>query len=448
MSVRLPVWVSVFAALLTVAAPARAAPALFCLSNESCPEGHHCLWGICISDIAPDPGPLFDVGVGRILDLTPDGTAGPVIKRFREVLVRQLNATGFFRARVYRRESRILDTPGELARRGVAYWIQGRVIDLDEVSVTIRLEVVNTMASRPVQSLGLQLSDRRDDLDEVITHWVNRMVEHFTGRPGLLGTRFTCVRKGGWGKKEVMIFDFGQDAGRQITQDGSLAVLPTWTPDGRVAFTSFKSGQALVYIHGVDPPFADYPPMATGIQWSPDGSVAVLTLNVDDNPEIYALEGASGARLARLTYHHAIDTTPRFSPDGESIAFVSDRSGSPQIYLMDPNGLNKRRLTVAGTYNTSPAWHPNGRYLAYTARRGGFQIDVIDLETHQVRRLTHGPGDNEEPSFSPDGRYIIYSSARAKRKDLYIMNADGSGKRRVNADDGVYSNPVWEWPPR
>ncbi|MFH1529122.1 MAG: hypothetical protein ABIK09_00125 [Pseudomonadota bacterium] len=425
-----------------------AEPASFCLSNTACSAGHHCLWGVCNSDMAPDPGPLFAVGVGRILDLTPRGEAETVIARFREVLVRQLNATGFFSARVYRRESQILDTPGELARRGVAYWIQGRVVEINEVAVTIQIEVINTMASRPILALGLQLSDRRDDLDDVVTHWVNRMVEHFTGRPGLLGTRFTCVRKNGWGKKEVMTFDFGEEAGLQITHDGSLAVLPAWTPDGRVAFTSFKSGQALVYIQGVAAPFADFPPMATGIHWSPDGSLAVLTLNIDENPEIYVIEGASGAMIARLTTHTAIDTTPRFAPDGASIAFVSDRSGSPQLYLMDPNGLNKRRLTVEGAYNTSPAWHPNGRYIAYTARRGGFQIDVIDLETHQVRQLTHGPGDNEEPSFSQDGRYILYTRALHKRKDLYIMNADGSGKRRINADDGVYSNPVWEWPPR
>ena len=434
--------------IFSLALPARAKPAVFCLSNDRCPAGHHCHWGVCNSDLSPDPGPLFDVGVGRILDLTPEGSAGPLISRFREVLVRQLNATGFFRARVYHRESRILDTPGELSRRGVAYWILGRVVELDELAVTIRLAVVNTTAARGVPALELQLSDRRDDLDDVITHWVNRMVEHFTGRPGLLGTRFTCVRKDGWGKKEVMVFDFGHDAGRRITRDGSLAVLPAWTPDGRVAYTSFKSGQALIYIDGIAPPFADYPPMATGIHWSPDGSTAVLTLNVDENPEIYMLEGASGARMARLTWHDAIDTTPRFSPSGEVFAFVSDRSGSPQIYLMDPNGFNKRRLTVAGVYNTSPAWHPNGRYIAYTARRGGFQIDVMDLETHAVRRLTRGPGDHEEPSFSQDGRYIIYTRALGKRKDLYIMNADGSGKRRVNSDDGVYSTPVWEWPPR
>ena len=434
--------------ILFFSAHSHAAPATFCLSGDVCAPGQHCLWGICLSDLSPDPGPLFTVGVGRILDLTPGGAAGPVIDRFRDVLVRQLNATGFFRASVHRRQSAILDTPGELARRGIAYWIQGHVVSMDEISVTIRLEMVNTTAGRLVPALGLQISDRRDSLDDVVTHWVNRMVEHFTGRIGLLGTRFVCVRKDGWGKKEVFIFDFGQAEGRQLTHDGSLAVLPAWTPDGRAAYTSFKSGQALVYVDGIEPPFADHPPMATGIHWSLDGARAVLTLIVDDNSEIFVLEGASGAKIARLTNHPGIDTTPRYSPDGERVAFVSDRSGSPQIYLMDANGLDKRRLTIAGTYNTSPAWHPGGRHLAYTARRGGFQIDVLNLETHQIRRLTRGPGDNEEPSFSPDGRYILYTRSLGKRKDLYIMNADGSGKRRINTDDGIYSTPVWEWPPR
>ena len=83
--------------------------------------------------------------------------------------------------------------------------------------------------------------------------------------------------------------------------------------------------------------------------------------------------------LQRLTREFSIDVSPVRSPDEKQIAFVSNRNGSPQIYLMDADGGNVRRLTLEGNYNTSPAWSPKGKMIAYEGSvNGRFQIFVIE----------------------------------------------------------------------
>ena len=80
-----------------------------------------------------------------------------------------------------------------------------------------------------------------------------------------------------------------------------------------------------------------------------------------------------------------------WSPTGQEIAFTSDRAGTPQIYVMDGEGLNVRRLTNVGNWNDAPAWNPAKQFseIAYTSRiEGGFNIAVVDFATRQVRQIT------------------------------------------------------------
>lgn len=86
--------------------------------------------------------------------------------------------------------------------------------------------------------------------------------------------------------------------------------------------------------------------------------------------------------LRRLTNNHAIDVSPAAGRrTGKKIAFVSDRSGSPQIYSMDADGSDVKRITYEGAYNSSPVWSPRGDDLAYEGQVGNrYQIFVIPAE--------------------------------------------------------------------
>lgn len=413
---------------------------VFCLNNTPCDHGRHCHWGVCVSDVSPVSGALFRVHCSRVLDRTPAAEGRNSTERIPRLLAVYLNQSGYFDAVAPARESPLLDTPDALAGRGFAYLIHGE-ISLSEGSPVLSLGMTNTITGESVPQLEAQLP--LDD-DTALQSWVNLITWHFTGRPGIVGGRLAAVSKLSWGVKEVFEFRLGEDIARQVTNDGKLAVLPAWTPDGRIAYTSFKTGEALVYIEGVEQPFTNNPPMNTGIDWSPDGSVAAVTMVQDDNADIYLVEGTTGEIRARLTHHPAIDTSPKWSPTGDRLVFVSDRTGTPQIYLMNADGSDLQRITHFGSYNTSPAWHPFADYIAYIGQSGAYQVYLLDLKTHETTMLTSSSGDHEDPVWSPDGRWITYTWARGERKELFMMRPDGTDNRLIRADGGKYFNPVWE----
>jgi len=164
-----------------------------------------------------------------------------------------------------------------------------------------------------------------------------------------------------------------------------------------------------------------------------------------ENTDIYTIDAESGDKIDRLTDHWSIDTSPTWSPDCSKIAFVSGRSGGPQIYVMDADGSNQRRLTYQGSYNTAPDWSPTGDEIAFTARDryNRFDVFLVDLEG-DLTRLTQDQGNNEQPSFSPDGRYIVFSSDRGGAGSrLWMMTSDGEIQHPVTPDGSTLSAPAW-----
>src|SRR5437667_4731643 len=147
--------------------------------------------------------------------------------------------------------------------------------------------------------------------------------------------------------------------------------------------------------------------------------MVAMTLSKEGNPEIYLLTVATGA-FRRLTMHAAIDTEPTWSPTGRELAFISDRSGSAQIYVMDAEGTNLRRLTHSG-FNTQPRWSPKGDAIAFTSRQGNHDIWAVNTDGSTLRRLTAGPGSNERASWAPNGRHLVLQSNRLGRFQVLTM---------------------------
>ena len=151
----------------------------------------------------------------------------------------------------------------------------------------------------------------------------------------------------------------------------------------------------------------------------------------DGNSEIYVIN-VDGTGLMRLTDNIAHDLEPAWSPDGKRIAFASDRSGDSDIYIMDADGSNLVRRTQSGS-SGAPAWSPDGKKIAYSSWVGGqLGIYVIsaDGEWDDSALVGYNRGFNTHPSWSPDGTRIAFVSdwrAFDFVYDIYVMSADGSG---------------------
>ena len=156
----------------------------------------------------------------------------------------------------------------------------------------------------------------------------------------------------------------------------------------------------------------------------------------DGNLEIYVMDG-DGSNQRRVTVNPARDESPAWSPDGKKIAFVSNRNNvnkdHMQIWVIDADGKNPMRLTD-GLVDWGPDWSPDGTKIVYDALPAG--ITVIDADGKNKRRLENQGGAH--PSWSPDGKRIVYTFGQ-----IYVMDADGRNSEQLTHDVGFKRMPRW-----
>ena len=266
---------------------------------------------------------------------------------------------------------------------------------------------------------------------------------------------------------------------RLLVGDTGIHMFPVQLHDGGLAYTSFRTGMPSLY--RIDPmqlmalsdltptlpksvkqkkdaapkevakdaaalptPFAAGKDLQfRGCTQNPRGDIAA-TINDGDQADIWMIDW-NGEPNRNLTSNPANDLCPSFSSDGEHIAFISDRTGEPQVYVMNTDGSNQRRLTFAGNYNADPDWGPDGK-IAYSGQRGN-SIDVLTVNLQgKMQRLTPGLGRRSlEPTWAPCGKRLAYvSNEDGKGHRLWITSADGAAREPLDLPFAQYYTPSWQ----
>jgi TolB protein len=150
-----------------------------------------------------------------------------------------------------------------------------------------------------------------------------------------------------------------------------------------------------------------------------------------------------------LTDGRSLALTPRFSPDGQKLLYLSfPKKGErrpPRVFIREVQSTGKeRKLGEFPGMTFAPRFSPDGeKVIMSIAENGNTDIYLMDLSNSSKKRLTNDPAIDVSPSYSPDGSHIVFTSDRGGGEQLYVMNSDGSNVNRISYGSGTYSTPVW-----
>src|SRR6266571_4741645 len=236
------------------------------------------------------------------------------------------------------------------------------------------------------------------------------------GTPGIAATRILFVKDG-------KVYQIDQDGADQklVSSSDRQAMSPAWARDGRhFAYMEFQAGKGWLYVQEMGSgkrtavsttgTALDFTPA-----FSPDGQTLAFSRATEEGTDLYTINIKNNCCLRRLTVGRFSDNlSPTFSPDGQRIAFVSTRPGLPQIYVMAADGTDQQLFApfdygVTGSSN-APEWSPDGQSVAFHRDVAGtLQVFVLDVRTRTVRQLT-SVGRNEDPTWAPDSRHLAFVS--------------------------------------
>ncbi len=162
------------------------------------------------------------------------------------------------------------------------------------------------------------------------------------------------------------------------------------------------------------------------------------------NREIYIMD-YDGWNQRPVTAHQTISMSPDWSPDGNSLAYVSYLTRAPGIHLVDLRSGKKRAVLTDGNLNISPAFSPDGRRIAFgrTVGDGNTEIFTAAADGSGARRLTHSSGIDTNPAWGPTGRQIAFTSDRGGSPQIYLMGTEGTDLRRITFEGDYNDGAAW-----
>ncbi len=233
---------------------------------------------------------------------------------------------------------------------------------------------------------------------------------------------------------------------RRLTFDNLEIIGSAWMPDGKsLIFSSNRGGGFALWRIKTEESAAPEPLMinaekAFDPSISRTGNRLTFT-QIQKDTNIWRVRGVKGAASevpVQLVASSRSERNPRYSPDGQRIAYISDSSGSFEIWTSSAQGLNAVQITnFGGAFTNNPRWSPDGSQIVFDSRPDGYSdIFTINSEGGTPRRLTSGAVNNIAPSFSSDGRRIYYGSDASGAWQIWRIPASGGQPEQITAQGG------------
>jgi TolB protein len=208
-----------------------------------------------------------------------------------------------------------------------------------------------------------------------------------------------------------------------VTKDGKRYKLNVADWDGQNVQTALNSGEPII-----------------SPRWSPDGTRLAYVSFESRKPVVYVHSVNTGQRKAVAEFRGS-NSAPAWSPDGTQLAVTLTRDGGSQIYIISANGGDSRRLTQSSGIDTEPFFSPDGASVYFTSDRGGSpQIYRMNVADGSTARVTFGSTYNVSPRVSPDGQHLAYITRR-DGKFFVALKDLASGTETLLTDTGREESP-------
>jgi TolB protein len=319
-------------------------------------------------------------------------------------------------------------------------------------------------------SLSGELSQDRQQLHQL----ADALVKSLFGTSGIASTHLLYTRKyrienlNKW-NSELWECDYDGANARKVLDDQSgYCVTPIYIPpkpgyqSSMFFYVSYRKGQPKIYLGSLISGAGQQLTHLRGNQLmpaiSPQRDKIAFISDITGNPDLFLQDfspekGPIGKPRQIFTTHQATQGSPTFSPDGKRIAFVSNKDGSPRIYVLDIpppetklKDIKARLISRINRESSAPCWSPDGTKLAFCARNGDDrQIWIYDFQRDEEWQLTESGGNKENPSWAPNSLHLFYNSTGKQNAELFLINLND--QRPIKILDEIRGEkrfPSWE----
>ena len=215
-----------------------------------------------------------------------------------------------------------------------------------------------------------------------------------------------------------------------------------------MAYISDATGKKEVYVSDIlgrhPRQVTQHRALCVSPRFTPDGNFLAYSTYHNGNQDLYITDLRQNSSTSALSRRKGLNMAPAFSADGKTMVATLSKGGTPDLYLLDRQGEIVEQLTSHAGINVSPSFSPDRQSMAFVSDRSGKpNVYVMNMGNRQAQRLTFKCTENSEPAWSPKGDEIAFTGLMGGASQLFVMDRNGGNVRQLTSGGGNIESPTW-----